>query len=508
MSHDPDPSIGKVYLVGAGPGDPELITRKGQRVLATADVIVYDRLANPRLLRHARPEAERIYVGKRSAAYSVPQTEITDLLLAHARRGRIVCRLKGGDPFVFGRGGEEAEALVAAGIPFEVVPGVSSAIGVPAYAGIPVTHRGLSATLGIVTGHEDASRPGSLLHWEEIAGGMDTIVFLMGVKNLPHIVSRLLAAGRSPETPIALIRWGSYPGQETVTGTLATILDQLAGRDFGPPAVTVVGEVVRLRERLRWFDQRPLFGRRVLVTRSREQASSLVELLEAEGAEAVELPLIRFEALPPPDPAIWKERYDWLIVTSANTVTFLWEALRAGGQDMRALRVKRIAAVGEETAAALEARGLCADFVPTKATAGQLLAELTEQQPGVKILLPRAEEAPELLPEGLRAQGADVRVLPLYRTVPDTTEADGIRARIEAGEIDAVTFASSSTVKNFCALFPGLSLSGVAVACIGPVTAATAQELGLPVTVVPEDQNIRALVRALAAHLGTSDNVP
>lgn len=501
-----DAAIGKVYLVGAGPGDPGLFTLKGQRVLAEADLIVYDRLANPRLLRYARPEAERIYVGKRTAAYSMPQTEITDLLIARARQGQRVCRLKGGDPFLFGRGGEEAEALVAAGIPFEVVPGVTSAIAVPAYAGIPVTHRGLCVSLGIVTGHEDASRPGSLLRWEELARGLDTLVFLMGVKNLPHLVEQLLAHGRAPQTPIALIRWGTYPTQETVTGTLGTIRKQLEGRRFDPPAIIVVGEVVRLRERLRWFDRGPLFGRRVLVTRAREQAGSLSALLEAAGAEPVELPLIRVEALPPPEESVWEEAYDWVIVTSANTVSYLWEALRAVGKDVRALGGARIAAVGTETAAALEARGLAVDFVPATFTAEKLLEEFPSPVAGASILIPRAQEAPDLLPEGLRQRGARVRVLPLYRTVPDTSGAKEIRRQIAAGEIDAVTFTSSSSVRSFHALFPDFSLEGVAVACIGPVTAATARDLGLPVTVVAEEQTVRGLVRSLATWFEGADN--
>jgi uroporphyrinogen III methyltransferase / synthase len=539
-----DATIGKVYLVGAGPGDPELITLKGRRVLALADVIVYDRLANPKLLRHARPEAERVYVGKRAAAYSMPQTEISDLLIERARAGQIVCRLKGGDPFVFGRGGEEAEALVAAGIPFEVVPGVTSAIAVPAYAGIPVTHRGLCAAFGIVTGHERESdgatgRRGDgasgrqdetagpsashrvspsprlpvspSLRWEELTRGLDTIVFMMGVKNLPDVVGRLLAHGRSPETPIALIRWGTHPAQETIVGTLATIVEQVAERPFGPPAVIVVGEVVRLRERLRWFDNRPLFGRRVLVTRAREQASTLVDLLEEAGAEAIEFPLIRFEALPPPGAEVWAESYDWVIFTSANTVRFLWDGLRASGRDVRVLGAARIAAVGAETAAALAAHGLRADFVPTEpgaASAASLLAQFPADIQGRNILLPRAEEAPDLLPDGLRQRGATVRVLSLYRTVPDGSGAEAVRAQLAAGEIDALTFTSSSTVRNFRRLIPDLSLEGIAIACIGPVTAATARELGIPATVVAEEQSILALVGALAAHLRSADNPP
>jgi uroporphyrinogen III methyltransferase / synthase len=505
-----DAAAGKVYLVGAGPGDPELITLKGRRVLAAADVIVYDRLANPKLLRHARPEAERVYVGKRAAAYSMPQTEISDLLIERARTGRVVCRLKGGDPFVFGRGGEEAEALVAAGIPFEVVPGITSAIAVPAYAGIPVTHRGLCASFGIVTGHEAPSAPGSAsegrLHWPEITRGLDTIVFLMGVKNLRHVVAQLRAHERPPETPVALIRWGTHPAQETLVGTLATIEEKAAERPFGPPAVIVVGEVVRLRERLRWFDNRPLFGRRILVTRAREQASTLVELLEEAGAEAVEFPLIRFEALPPPEPQVWSEAYDWVIFTSANTIRYLWEGLRASGRDVRVLGAARIAAVGNETANALAGHGLRADYVPLESTGEQLLAQFPEDVRERQILLLRAEEAPDLLPDGLRRRGAAVRVVPVYRTVPDGAAAEEVRARLAEGSIDAVTFTSSSTVRHFCRFLPDVSLDGVAVACIGPVTAATARELGIPVTAVAEEQSIRALVGVLSSLFGSADN--
>lgn len=499
-------SVGKVSLVGAGPGDPELITLKGRRALAEADVVVYDRLANPRLLRHARQGAELIYVGKRAAAYSMPQTEITELLIARARAGAQVCRLKGGDPFVFGRGGEEAEALAAAGVPFEVVPGVTAAIAVPAYAGIPVTHRGACAAMAIVTGHEDPVKPGSLLGWQELARGVDTLVFLMGVKNLPHIVEQLLAHGRPPETPIALIRWGTYPAQETITGTLGGIVAEVAGRRFDPPAIIVVGEVVSLRERLRWFDRRPLFGRRVLVLRSREQAGTLSALLEEEGAEAIELPLLRFEALPPPDASVWDESYDWILVTSANTVSYLWEALGAVGRDMRALGRARVAAVGAETAAALEACGIRADFMPSGFTSERLLSELPGEIAGASILIPRAEEAPDLLPAGLEARGAGVRLLPIYRTIPEESSAVAIRERLAAGTIDAATFTSSSTVRFFRKLLPEITLEGIVVACIGPTTATTARELGLPVSVVADDQSVRGLVRSLMAVMERADN--
>jgi uroporphyrinogen III methyltransferase/synthase len=504
-----------VMLVGAGPGDPGLITVRGREALEAADVVVYDRLANPRLLQHAPPTAERIYVGKQPGDRTWRQAQINALLIDRARAGQIVCRLKGGDPFVYGRGGEEALALAEAGIPFEVVPGVTSAIAAPAYAGIPVTYRGLCAALGVIAGQQDDSiadcglriaelpdgPPQSAiperLRFAELAGGLDTLVFLMSVENLPQIVEGLLAGGRPAETPIALVRWGTWSCQETLVGTLATIIDQVREANFQAPAVTVVGEVVRLREKIRWFDNRPLFGRRILVTRAREQASELSRRLEAQGAEAVEFPLIRLE---PIEEAEWTpgERLpDWVLFASANAVACFWRLLERAGRDWRALGHARVAAVGPATARALAEHHVHADFIPSQYEAAQILAQFPADVAGRRVLLPRAEEAPDGLPDGFRAAGASVEVLPVYRNVLDGEGAAEVQNQLDAGKLDAVTFTASSTVRNFKRLLPSCDLRRTVVVCIGPSTAATARELGYPVSVVPSEHTIPGLVDAL-----------
>jgi uroporphyrinogen III methyltransferase / synthase len=503
------PERGRVFLVGAGPGDPGLMTLRGRDALAAADVVVYDRLANPRLLQHARTESERIYVGKQPGDRTWRQSQINHLLIERARAGQVICRLKGGDPFVFGRGGEEALALAEAGVPFAVVPGVSSAIAAPAYAGIPVTYRGRGAALGIIAGHgepssqnRDPSESGSagdVLRYAELARGLDTLVFLMGVENLPRIVNGLVAGGRSPETPVALIRWGTWSRQETLVGTLATIAAQAREAGFRAPAVTVVGEVVRLREQIRWFDNRPLFGRRILVTRAKEQSAELCERLEALGAEPVELPLIRVEPIDQAAGSALGGPYDWVLFASANAVACFWRLLQRAGQDWRALGGARIGAVGPATARTLAEHHARPDFVPAEFEAAQLIAQFPEQLAGRRILLPRAEEAPPALPEGLRAAGAKIQIIPVYRSVIDGAGAAEIRQQIEAGELEAVTFTASSTVRNFCQLFPTVDLSHSAVACIGPSTAATARELGVPVTVVADPHTMSGLVAALTA---------
>lgn len=489
-----------VYLVGAGPGDPGLITVKGLRCLHAADVVVYDRLANPRLLSHAREGAEMIYVGKASSQHAMKQDDINQLLVDKAKEGKIVCRLKGGDPYVYGRGGEEAETLVANGIAFEEVPGVTSAIGAAAYAGIPVTHRKLCSALGIVTGHEDPTKTESSIRWDKLATAMDTLVFLMGVENLPNIVSRLVANGRAPETPVALVRWGTMPCQETLVGTLADIVEKVRAADFKSPAVTVVGEVVNLRETLRWFDNRPLFGKRILVTRAREQASELSAMLEEAGAEAVEFPVIKIEPVDNTDAAdrLASFRYDWVLFTSANAVSALREQLKQTGRDIRALGAAKLGAIGPATAQALQSLGLKVDFVPSEFVAEKVAEDFPEDPNGLRILIPRAQEAREVLPEKLTDRGAEVEVVPVYRTLPNTEGADAIREQLAAGEIDLITFASSSTVTNFLkATGEQTDLTKTPLASIGPITTETAIKNGLTITVQPKEYTIPALVEVI-----------
>ncbi|HEY8368535.1 MAG TPA: uroporphyrinogen-III C-methyltransferase [Thermodesulfobacteriota bacterium] len=501
-----------VYLVGAGPGDPGLLTLRGAECLARADVVVYDYLANPALLDRARSDAERLYVGKQGGRPSMSQDEINRILVERARAGRIVCRLKGGDPFVFGRGGEEALALEAAGVPFEVVPGVTSAVGATAYAGIPLTHRDLVSTVTFVTGHEDPDKAESAIDWAGLARG-GTLVFFMGVKTLPDIVARLVAHGRSPETPAAVIRWGTTPEQETVVGTLADIVERTRARGITPPALTVVGEVVRLRERIAWFERRPLFGRRILVTRAREQASVFAEGLRQAGAVPVEFPTIEIR---PPDS--WAELdaaldrlagYDWVVFTSANAVRFVLLRLRDSGRDVRALGRARLCAIGPATAEALERLGLKVDVVPPEYRAEAVVAALAAAEGpdglrGRRVLVPRARDAREVVPTALAERGAEVDVVTAYRNVlPDRSAAAGVRGLLEAGRIDAVTFTSASTVRNLVEMLgreaaPAL-LAGTVVAAIGPLTAEAAAAAGVRVDLVPEAATIPALTRALVA---------
>ncbi|MCX7918559.1 MAG: uroporphyrinogen-III C-methyltransferase, partial [bacterium] len=361
-------NFGKVYLVGAGPGDPGLITVKGLECIKTADVIIYDYLANPKLLAYARPETELIYVGKKAGEHTLPQEEINALLIKKAHAGKTVCRLKGGDPTVFGRGGEEAEVLVQAGILFEFVPGVTSAIAVPAYAGIPVTHREYTSDFAVITGHEVPTKGSSSINWAHLATSVGTLIFLMGVGNLPLIVTQLLKHGRPKRTPVAIIRHGTTPKQETIVGTLADIAEKAKQNQFKPPAVIIVGDVVKLRDKLNWFESNPLFGKRILVTRTRSQASEFVRVLESFGAEVIEFPTI--EIIPPSnwrplDKAIRNlANYDWVIFTSVNGVTYFFQRLAEKNLDSRLFRTARIAAIGPATAEALKEKGLIPDIVP------------------------------------------------------------------------------------------------------------------------------------------------
>lgn len=500
---------GKVYLVGAGPGDPGLLTIRGLECLHRADVVVYDRLVHPAILCHARPEAELIYVGKASSQHTMKQEEINQLLVDKAWEGKTVVRLKGGDPFVFGRGGEEAETLVAAGIEWEEIPGITSAIAAPAYAGIPVTHRDFCSALGIITGHEKADagtrRQGdaeSRIKWDKIATGLDTLIFLMGVENLPNITTELLKNGRDPSTPVALVRWGTRAEQETLVGTLADIAQKVRETGFKSPAVTVVGDVVNLREKLRWFDNRPLFGKRVLVTRSRDQASGLSALLREQGAEPVEFPVIRIappESYDELDAALDRiDTYDWALFTSANGVRAVIDRLRDIGRDVRWLKGPRVGAIGPATAETIGCLGVRVDFTPSKFVAESVVEEFPEDPAGKRILIPRAKEAREVLPEKLREKGAQVDIVTSYRTVIEESCAPPIREMLQKGEIDIITFTSSSTVKNFVQLVGRESVpEGVTIACIGPITAQMAEEHGLKPDIVAEEYTIEGLVRAL-----------
>ena len=488
---------GKVYLIGAGPGDPGLLTVKGREALELADVVVYDRLAHPSLLDYAPPTAERIFAGKARGQQELTQDGINALLVERARSGQRVARLKGGDPFVFGRGGEEALALARNGIPFEVVPGVSSAIAAPAYAGIPVTHRGVAAGFTVVSGSEDPSKPESSVRWEELARSLaahgGTLMTLMGWASIEKIMAALQRAGLSADTPVALVQWGTWNRQRTVTGTLATAAGRGRAAGLAAPVVAVIGEVVSLREELAWFDNRPLFGKRVLVTRSRTQASRMCGLLEDAGAIAVELPAIAI--VPPEDFAPLDEAvghlgsYGWVIFASVNAVDSVFERLDAQGRDARAFGTARVGAIGPATAAALERRGIRPDFIPSSAVSSAALEELVAfEWNGVRVLLPAADIGRDELADGLSRLGASVERVTAYRTVTPPDAAQRARDAFADG-IDIVTFTSSSTVRNLLGLLgllgedggPGKeAMSSSLIACIGPVTAGTAPRVGPP----------------------------
>jgi uroporphyrinogen III methyltransferase/synthase len=478
-----------VYLVGAGPGDPGLLTRRGESLLEVAEVVVYDRLASRALLDLAPANAERVDVGKAPGHAAMSQDEINALLVARGLEGKRVVRLKGGDPFVFGRGGEEAEACLAAGVAFEVVPGITSAIAAPAYAGIPVTHRGLSTNFTVVTGHEDPSKGTPDTDWDALARTGGTLVILMGAGHLADIARALVEGGRAGETPVAAVRWGTRPEQRTVRGTLATI----AAAGVEAPSAIVVGEVAALD--LAWFETRPLFGRSIVVTRAREQASELRLRLEDLGAEVVELPAIAIEPL---DFALPELAGGWLVFTSANGVeAFFDRGIVAHGRDARALALVRIAAIGPGTAAALARRGLCADVVPERFVAEALLdAFPAPVSPGEPVLIARAQDARDVLPEGLSARGYTVEVLPLYRTVAAVPDAEDV-ARARAGAVDAITFTSSSTVANFCDALGSLPEPQPLVVSIGPVTSETARARGLRVDREADPHTIDGLVASL-----------
>ena len=501
---------GTVFLVGAGPGDPRLLTVGAMECMKRAEVVVYDHLADESILSYAPADAELIYVGKQSCKHTMRQEDINVLLADKAAEGKTVVRLKGGDPFVFGRGGEEALLLLERGIPFEILPGVTSAVSVPAYAGIPVTHRGVAVSFAVVTGHEDPTKAHSNIRWEHLATGVDTLVFLMGVANIPVITKKLIKHGRPADTPAAFIRWGTHPEQETYVTTVGEAAETVVRAGIRPPAIFIVGDVVKLRDKLRWFDRpatRPLFGKRILVTRARVQASALTEKLTALGAACIEAPVIR---IAPPadgyaalDGAIAElNAYQWLIFTSVNGVEHFFARLHAAGKDTRALGYARVAAIGAATSAALRAFGIRADLVPPEFRAEAVAEELRPLlPPRARILLPRAQEARDVLPDTLRAHGATVDVVAAYETVPEIEDA-AIAQRLASGEIDMVTFTSSSTVKNLVKMLGNITpLQQVKIACIGPVTADTARSFALEPDIVAKEYTIDGLVRSIKEYI-------
>lgn len=476
---------GIVYLTGAGPGDYRLLTLKGRDVLRLADVVIYDYLADERLLDFARPDAEKIYVGKKAADHTLSQEKIIDLLLEKARAGKVVVRLKGGDPFVFGRGGEESRALHDAGIPFEIIPGVTSAIGAAAYAGIPVTDRTAASSFAVVTGHEDPTKKESSIRWDKLATAVDTLVFLMGVHNLPLITKELMAHGRRADTPAALVRWGTKPIQETLVSTVGDIAQKAAEQGFKAPAIFVVGDVVSLRPAMQWFDTKPLFGLRIAVTHA--QAPALTRQLEDLGASCIEVPTIRIErpsdnyaAL---DTAIDKiSDYDWLIFTSTNGVDAFFRRLSKKNLDSRALGRAKLAAIGSATAEALLTHGLTADVVPRAYCAEGLFEALSPHlRGGEKILIPRAKEARSFLPDTLRRKGAVVDICEAYQTVGAVENKERLEKLLTDGQINVVTVTSSSAVHHFLELTKDAktALDDLTFACIGPITAQTCREQGL-----------------------------
>ena len=483
-----------VYLVGAGPGDAGLLTLKAREVLEAADVVIYDRLADDFILNFCAG-AKKIFVGKSAGKHTRKQSEINQLLVEEARENKIIVRLKGGDPFVFGRGGEEALYLRENNLPFEIIPGVTSAIAVPAYAGIPVTHRGISTSFAVITGHEDPTKPESTINWEKISTAVETLIFLMGVANLPQIVKKLIENGRNPETPAALIRWGTKPAQEVFITTLA----EAPNAKILPPAIFIVGEVVKLREQLKWFETKILFGRKILVTRARTQASKLSSALKNLGAEVIECPTIKIA--PPSDnfqqlDATIKNlhEFDWIIFTSANGVEKFFERLKVHGLDARAL--KKVAAIGSATAEKLLSFGIIADVVPKNFVAESLAEALKNFVDGKKVLLARAEESREVLPDTLKNFGAEVTIAPAYKTLPE------IVAQIDFDSIDLMTFTSSSTVKNFVAAYGVDVLKKIPSAAIGTITAQTLKNFGVTPAIVAEEFKISGLVEAIKKFYG------
>lgn len=502
----------KVWLIGAGPGDPGLMTIKGREALAAADVIIYDALANDEMLAYAKPDAELIYVGKVAGNHALPQHEINRLLVDKAREKGLVARLKGGDPYVFGRGGEEAVWLADAGIPFEVIPGISSAIAAPAYAGIPLTQRDYVSAVMIITGHERQGKEASALNWQAFAASGATLVFLMGMKNLSQICASLTSAGMSSETPAAVIYRGTTPDQKAVYGSLHDIVEKASAAGLSNPSVIVVGHVVELHDKADWFSQKPLLGKTIVVTRAREQASAMSDKLQELGARVIECPTIRI--VPMPDYASCDSalanlhNYGWIIFTSVNGVKYFWERLAINNMDTRSLAGCKVAAIGPATAYALQTLGVKPDLVPAQYIAESVAESLIKAERGrlqdVRILLPRAFKAREALPDLLAEKGALVDVIPMYETRPGQGCMEEVRELLQKNALDCITFASSSTVENFLKLMPPEELrahSEVKLAAIGPITARTLQKHGLTADLQPQNYTIEALVEEITEKL-------
>jgi uroporphyrinogen III methyltransferase/synthase len=503
---------GKVYLVGAGPGDIELLTVKGLRCLKAAQAVVYDFHLNAQILNYINQDAEFIYAGKRGGRHTMTQDEINLELVRLAREGMTVCRLKGGDPFVFGRGGEEAEVLAAHGIEFEIVPGISSAIAAPAYAGIPLTHRKYSSTFAVIPGYEDTTKPESAIDWAKLATGVGTLVFLMAVKNIEDLTAKLIENGRPASTPVAVIRWGTRADQRTIVSTLGELAAVVREGEIKPPAVFVVGEVVRLRETLNWFEKKPLFGQRILVTR--EHSGGFEPLVEM-GAEVIEFPTIRI--VPPEswddlDAALHgavsgERKYDWIVFTSGNGVGFFFDRMRTLGLDIRDLRGIKVCAVGAKTAERIAERVIRVDLVPEEFRAEGLIDAFTRDGGdlrGKRFLLPRAEVAREKFPEAVRALGAEVDIPVTYRAALPVRHPRRLERFLREGRISVATFTSGATFTNFLELVEdarGL-LDGVAIAAIGPVTKKTIEKHGLAVSIMPREATVEALVREIVAWAG------
>jgi uroporphyrinogen III methyltransferase/synthase len=505
--------IGKVYLVGAGPGDPGLITVRGKNLLERAEVVVYDYLAGKKLLKHAPADAQLIYVGKKGGVqHTHTQEEINQMLVDHALAGKTVVRLKGGDPFIFGRGGEEVQRLHAVGIPFEVVPGVTSATAAATYAGIPITHRDYTASVAFLTGHEDPTKESSNLDWSKLATGVGTLVIYMGIKNLPIIVDNLIKHGRDPQTPVAVVRWASTPEQKSVVGTLETIAQVVKDAGIRPPSLIVVGEVVKLRDEIDWYEKRPLFGKKIIVTRTREQASDLVAGLEEHGANCLEYSTINIKPVDSYDILDSElerlNEYHWILFTSLNGVKYFFERLYSKGMDARDLKGPSLATVGKSTADLLLKYGVNADLIPSTFTGEGLAESLLDQGvEGRNILIPRALQGREILPETLRGAGAQVTVAPVYQNCPAEGDKEMLRAELESGEVDMITFTSSSTVRNFLAMIDVESqedlkklLKGVKIAAIGPITGKTVTDSGLRVDVQPEKHTIPEMISAIVEY--------